>query len=366
MQGIFPVIRDDALLPLLALTMGLIVATLLVSCVVLSREPKRRDALILIALAFSMLVMSLGVKLDVGTRYGTRNYSSMGFVWHSWIVSYASKWILALAAMAWLTTVSALVIAHVRLKRRGESGLMRYFVIFASVSICVAFPAFGSLRQTHPSHYCRRNFERIGQAINQYQYRHGKYAQASTGDPAVSWRVTLLPYIQGNRDEFEKYSQADSWDSERNLPSARQRILEYRCVYGAGRDSQGREYTAYAMVTGPRTISSGKHINYRNVKDGTANTVMIVDASGQKIVWTEPRDVSIETTPLGVNLPGKGKGDSPGIVSSHHLRPNVLLMDGSIRSLNPNADPDVIRGLLTIDDGDQGIRKEHPRSGRGW
>lgn len=77
---------------------------------------------------------------------------------------------------------------------------------------------------------------------------------------------------------------------------------------------------------------------------------MIVEACGQNIVWTEPRDLDVDTVPVGVNLPSAKLGRSEGTFSATHPGgPGVLMVDGSVQTLDPDTDPAVLRAILTVD-----------------
>ena len=108
------------------------------------------------------------------------------------------------------------------------------------------------------------------------------------------------------------------------------------------------------MVTGPGSFSAGtRSIVPHDIKDGAANTLAVVEASGLNVVWTEPRDFDVARQPVGVNLKGLGRTDSPGLMSSYHQAgAQGAFADGSVRFINENIDPRVLKALTTIDSGD--------------
>ena len=83
---------------------------------------------------------------------------------------------------------------------------------------------------------------------------------------------------------------------------------------------------------------------------------MFVEAVGLNIVWTEPRDADVSRVPIGVNLKGTGKTDSPGLMSSYHQvnggRAMMVLADGSVRFINQSIDPHALKSLTTIAGGE--------------
>ena len=108
------------------------------------------------------------------------------------------------------------------------------------------------------------------------------------------------------------------------------------------------------MPTGPDAFGREDGLRSdRMITDGSSNTIMILEACGQNIPWLQPRDVDVETTPPGINLPGDSPGSSRGVLSSHHFRiASVAFADGSVRSLNEQIDPQLLRALLTTNGGE--------------
>jgi hypothetical protein len=89
------------------------------------------------------------------------------------------------------------------------------------------------------------------------------------------------------------------------------------------------------------------------VADGTANTMMLVEACGRQIVWTEPRDVDASSPTLGINVDGEHLGESPGFASSYHTGGfQTTMADGSVHFISENIEPEVLKALTTADSGD--------------
>ena len=70
--------------------------------------------------------------------------------------------------------------------------------------------------------------------------------------------------------------------------------------------------TSYAMIVGPHTISDGPTVHsVRDIKDGTSNTIMVVEATQAHINWMEPLDLDVKNMQfhiVGGNQPG-GKNE---------------------------------------------------------
>ena len=151
------------------------------------------------------------------------------------------------------------------------------------------------------------------------------------------------------------YNRHVAWDQILNDAIARMEIGPYRCPSNElPQDAQGRWFTAYSMPTGPQTVGAnlnGTAINA--ITDGTSNTLLVVEACGAQIVWTELRDVDVSVQPTGINLKGNAPGHSAGWLSSYHAGGTQALMaDGSVRFLSAQTDPAVLKKLATVDGGE--------------
>lgn len=203
---------------------------------------------------------------------------------------------------------------------------------------------------------CKNNLKQIGLALHNYHETHSMFTASRLSDPPISWRVHLLPYLDNER-LWQEYDQEQAWDSEANSPIAETDLWTYRCPTRWRRndkDEQGRYFTDYAMLTGTGAFSlPNRPSRLQTIIDGASNTLAVVEAAGQNIVWTEPRDANAETQPIGINLAGDENSESRGIASSRHaLGVNVLFADGTVRTVDENIDPQVLKALTTIAGGE--------------
>jgi uncharacterized protein DUF1559 len=150
-----------------------------------------------------------------------------------------------------------------------------------------------------------------------------------------------------------------SFSLDRAVRSAAEQIRDHAGTPPAGRgqkqditrDQEGRDYTDFLLVIGPGTISANNQaVRGADVRDGLSQTAFVTEASGQLVVWTEPRDLDVSRQPIGINLKGKGKIDSPGLMSSYHSNGAFMLMgDGKVKFVSEKIDPRVLKSLTTID-----------------
>lgn len=236
------------------------------------------------------------------------------------------------------------------------SGFRRVLFILAgaasfSILPAMMMPSPSSAREPARIAQCRNDMRQLGLAM-QYdiEANGGKWPRSIDGKPPVSWRVHFLPYMD-LESLRKRYDKAHSWDDSKNLPVAKTNVSAFICQANPyQRDDQPRYFTSFLMLTGPGSAAPGdRDIRYDDFRDGITNTAVFVEAAGLNVIWTEPRDADVTSTPIGINLKGSGKTDSPGVLSSYHTgRSNMTLADGSVRTINEHIDPQVLKSLTTI------------------
>lgn len=209
---------------------------------------------------------------------------------------------------------------------------------------------------------CKHNLKVIAAAVLRNHAENGRLPPpyvTSADSPATSWRVDLLPLLADvfpkSRDTAAGYDRTYAWDATTNMPPARSPAQPYPCPSNrTPYDAQRRWYTAYALLTGPGTaFPQAGPLTMNDIADGTSNTLLVVEACGRNIVWTEPRDVNVSRETFEINAPGTQPGTSDGVGSSYHAGgAQAALADGSVRFLSQQISPDVLRALATAAAGD--------------
>ena len=297
----------------------------------------------------------------------------------------SNDWLLPLTNMAIGVPLAGLLLTLISRNREARFWDVTWSIGLSviCVTLCQPVPVAQS-REASRRTQCKNNLQQIGIAFSNYLETYGTdLPPSAAGTPPVSWRVLLLPVLgeqmradvempghptrqtfhpslddKRYREQLARsgYDLQVAWDALPNAQLAQRDLFSglYRCPSNPyPQDAQGRWFTAYSMLTGPRTLSSIQvGSQFRNVTDGLSNTLLVVEACGAQIVWTEPRDVDIGLPP-GINLKGGRLGYSEGWLSSHHRGgTQVLLADGSVRFISEHLDPKVLRKLATIDDGE--------------
>ncbi len=143
----------------------------------------------------------------------------------------------------------------------------------------------------------QNNLRQLAIAMHNYHDVHGRLPAAvnadANGKPLLSWRVHLLPYLE-QQALYEQFHFDEPWDSEHNL----QLLEKMPDVFASpGGEELERGMTSFLVPTGDATIfpigagGPGKGLSLASIRDGTSNTVMIVEATpDQAVPWTKPAD----------------------------------------------------------------------------
>jgi prepilin-type processing-associated H-X9-DG protein len=270
---------------------------------------------------------------------------------------YESQPALVMAMITSGVGTLAFLITSVRIAVRGKpedkfAAIGCPILLFGAI-LWFSSPGMGS--HVSDRSMCKNNLKQIGLALFQALDETGSYPAAVSSEPVPrSWRVDLLPWID-QAPLRTHYDDESTWDSSKNEQWARLEIPGYACPANFNpADSKGRRYTAYAAVAGAGTIyEPGRSRKLSEVTDGTSNTLQVIEACGREIIWTEPRDIDINRDPVGLNLNGSAKTQSPGWGSSYHRDGcNVLMGDGAVRFLSNSIDPTVLKSIATAAGGE--------------
>jgi Protein of unknown function (DUF1559) len=216
---------------------------------------------------------------------------------------------------------------------------------------CVGLPVVdGGNRHPARRMQCSNHLKQIGIALHNYHDVYGSFPPAyvadANGKPMHSWRVLVLPFAE-HKPLYDLYDFNEPWDGPNNS-KLHDQFPPYFCC-PSSHEKQPKGETNYVVVVGPRTMWPGEKSNkMADLKDGTSNTLMVVEVHNSGIHWMEPRDLHVVQTPMTINPPR-----GAGISSLHANVALALFADGHTTAL-PNTIPaDVLRALLTIDGGEK-------------
>jgi hypothetical protein len=192
------------------------------------------------------------------------------------------------------------------------------------------------------------NLKQIALALLNYHDTFNRFPAAYTmddaGKPLLSWRVHILPFVE-QRELYDQFHLDEPWDSPHN----RELIAYIPEIYRAPGSAAEPGKTNYLGVRGDDKMfvtpkASGRQpqgVGLRDVTDGTSNTLMVVEAGDESAVeWTRPTDFEPDMDDPTAGLTG--------------LRPGSFqasFVDGSVRMISMNVDPEMLRRLFVRNDG---------------
>jgi prepilin-type processing-associated H-X9-DG protein len=246
-------------------------------------------------------------------------------------------------------------------RRRNHTGLTLLVGLLMLVSLpaLFAWAAAFSLHESTNRAHCQSSLKQIALAIHSYHDEFGclppAYVSDDNGRPKHSWRVLILPYLIKNevpgsgetKHIYESYDFSEPWDGPQNRHLASRMPLVFGCAGDPGRRASN---TSYLLITGEHAaFPVGRSVKLDNIRDGKANTILVVEAGNSGINWMEPKDYPIDQLRFG-------QKDTPGLKmgGNHPGGANAAFADGSVRFLHEKGGTNaMLKELGTIDGGEK-------------
>lgn len=236
-----------------------------------------------------------------------------------------------------------------RTRNRSGAGLTEILLTLATLAILLVvltaffLPADRRVRPAVHRAMCKNNLKQIGIAFHNYHETHGAFPPACTvdadGTPLHSWRTLILPFLD-QQPLFEKIDLSKPWNDPANAEAYATPVPAFVCPstdIPAG-------HTTYQALVGPDcAFWPGQPRRIRDFKDGTSNSVLVVDASPSIAVhWMDPSDSA-----RSFFLSFDEESEFPHSGGCH-----VLLGDGSVRFISGAVPKKTRTALSDIADGE--------------
>jgi hypothetical protein len=188
------------------------------------------------------------------------------------------------------------------------------------------------------------NLKRIGLGLHNHHDVYNNFPPAiirdSNGNPLLSWRVAILPYVD-ERALYDQFDLTKAWDDPANLHLLDQMPDVYRRLGSTGNDN----YTDFAAPLGPNAaFTETGTLKFRDITDGTSNTLFVAETAQANIPWTAPVDVDLNTNP-GIDDPNGFSSDLENVIM-------VSFVDASVLFLEKDAPQTLVDALLTRNGGE--------------
>jgi hypothetical protein len=187
------------------------------------------------------------------------------------------------------------------------------------------------------------SLQQIAIAMHNFHDTYGHFPPQALADAKgnrlLSWRVMVLPYLD-QLPLYKEFHLDEPWDSDHNIKLIAKMPAVFKSQVQQGAQPEPGKTRFAAPLTFNSTFGRvGPGVRIQDIKDGTSNTLMIVESSAEKaVIWTKPEDLIIDDTdPLHSII----NQDDNGFAA--------CMCDGSARFFSKSIDLNTLKALLSID-----------------
>lgn len=195
---------------------------------------------------------------------------------------------------------------------------------------------------------CGNNLKHIALALHNYHDAYKTFPPAyiadEDGEPMHSWRVLILPFME-HADLYERYDFDEPWDGPNNSTLAAEfpEMPVFRCPRDSGASPDA---PSYMVIVAPEGIFEGGKANrMADIRDGTVNTILVVEVAGATSHWMAPVDLDASA----IDQPINSARDGTAISSNHPGGAFMAMADGSVHFRLDSLPLETLRQLFTKD-----------------
>jgi prepilin-type processing-associated H-X9-DG protein len=196
----------------------------------------------------------------------------------------------------------------------------------------------------------KSNLKALGHATYDYASKEDSFPPGATfdeyGTPLHGWQTPLLPYL-GQEAMYKSIDLSVAWDDPRNRTPFGTEITAFlnpNTSKVPRQNSAGFALTHYAA--NGWLLGRSPAFKLKDITDGQSTTILAGDAAGNFAPWGHP--VNWRDPMLGINKSTDGFGwPVPGDAGA-----TFLFADGSVRFLQNNTSPKVLKALSTPNGGE--------------
>lgn len=166
-------------------------------------------------------------------------------------------------------------------------------IVFSGLMTAAVFVGIKPAKIPSNRALCRNGISQIAIALRAYKKDHGRlpplFTRDADGNPAHSWRVLLLPYLE-SVELYDRYNFSLPWNHPQNLEIAAEGGVLYS-KYPEG--DLAADYTFIVAVAGSPTSWGNERLSGSGFDE-----VLVIESPVHKTHWMAPND-------LNQNLPFK-------------------------------------------------------------
>lgn len=299
---------------------------------------------------------------------GGRYNSGMRFRIHSilWVFALVAAAMSSFGVGVGLAAAVAILVVKVFVHAVGYWSVI--LLALAAVVVTSLLPAVNN-GPPSPRNTCTHNIVVLAKTLLYYKSEGGVLSPTIGPPPRHSWRVAILPYLD-HGGLYAAYDFNAAWNAPTNQTVAKAPLSLFNCPISLS-ESPGT-HTNYFAVNGPDTIwgqdAAGSELG---VSDRLEDTILLIEAPGSHIAWSEPVDFDFEEAVAyltGEPYPAKSTAQSQkkrvwtATRNVGYSEINVAFADGGVRRLSLPLRRELAVALLTANGGEQVDHEELYRS----
>ncbi len=231
------------------------------------------------------------------------------------------------------------------------SGTFSFFVFLLSPAVRIA-------HETNQRGSCASNLKQLSLAILMFEdLRKAFPASREVHNESGflhSWRLSVYPLLLQPPIDGPSYQKNKRWDSPENMAVTSIQFPQFALQCPAHKTDAIEAH--YFAIVGERTMwppDRGRKVS--EITDGTANTILLIEAPHKPIPWAKPEDLSFdEAVELLTSPPTEDYGHA--VRSGFFYKPvrgiNVAFADGSAQWIEVPISKAAAEALLTVDGGE--------------
>lgn len=238
-------------------------------------------------------------------------------------------------------------------------------VATTGVLVALLLPAVQQARAAARRTQSANNLKQIALALHNFHDVYGHFPAGThpneklKPDERISWLTSILPFVEQSA-LFDQIDFEESWDDDANKRLAEYRIPNYLNP-GTVAAPAGTAETHYVGISGvgddaamlPKNskragiFGVNRQTRIRDITDGTSNTLMTSEASGDFGPWMAGGNATMRSFTKQPYINGPD-----GIGGPYTGGCNMGLADGSVRFVSENIDPKILEALATMAGGE--------------